>query len=227
MTHLNTKNRPDPTKSNPNAVSIRIEPKPMAKAKFQRRHDFRIGCQPNYVDGDRTHLNRSLIPLRPLPDIRRENERLRMQAGRTRKMKSNAAVVTAGIITFGHAAQDVFNALPKELQDRAFSELANEIAALLNTTLEALVVHLDETAIHAHFSLRAYNNEGEPISNATRLGEMSALQNLAAEVMQRFAPEIERGSRKKARLAAGAGYADTLHWTVSNCMRIYRKKKQT
>ena len=225
MTHSNTQTRPDPTKSNPNAVSIRIEPKPMAKAKFQRRHDFRIGSQPDYVDGLRTHLNRSLMPLRPLPDIRRENERLRMQAGRTRKMKSNAAVVTAGIITFGHIAQDVFNALPEELQDRAFSELAHEIAALLNTSLEALVVHLDETAIHAHFTLRAYNDDGEPISNATRLSDMSALQDLAAEVMQRYAPEIERGAKKKTLLAAGANYADTLHRTVKQLHEDLPKEK--
>jgi len=102
----------DATAANPNAVSVRIEPKTMSRAKFQRRHDFRIGVQPAYVDGDRTELNRQLMPLRPLPVIQRENEALRMGAGRTRKMKSNAAVVTAGIITFGHRAQEAFNRLP-------------------------------------------------------------------------------------------------------------------
>jgi|GEM_PF-2308588 len=184
------------------------------QAKFQRRHDFRIGKQPAYVDGDRTALNRQLMPLRPLPDIQHENEALRRRAGRTRRMKSNAAVVTAGIITFGRQAQDVFNRLPKETQDRAFTELAREIAAQLKTELEALVVHLDESAIHAHFTMRANNDDGEPLSNATRLGDMGALQDLAAEVMQRYAPEIERGNKKKARLEAGANYADTLHRTV-------------
>ena len=206
--------RPDPRASNPNAVSVRIEPKPMSKAKFQRRHDFRIGAQPAYVDSDRTALNRHLMDLRPLPQIQRENEALRRRAGRTRKMKSNAAVVTAGIITFGCAAQNVFNRLPVEMQDRAFIDLAQEIAARLNTQLEALVVHLDETAIHAHLTMRAYTDSGEPISNATRLGDMAALQDLAAEVMQRYAPEIERGRRRKERLQAGADYADTLHLTV-------------
>jgi DNA repair exonuclease SbcCD ATPase subunit len=186
----------------------------MAKAKFQRRHDFRIGCQPAYVDGDRSELNRHLMELRPLPDIQRENEGLRKRAGRTRKMKSNAAVVTVGIITFGHTAQEVFNRLPEEVQDRAFRELAQEIAAQLKTSLEALVVHLDETATHAHFTMRAYNDDGEPISNATRLGDLAELQDLAAEVMQRYAPEIERGNKKKARLEAGANYPDTLHRTV-------------
>ena len=151
MTDAKQNTRPDPTASNPNAVSVRIEPKAMAKAKFQRRHDFRIGSQPAYVDGDRTELNRHLMELRPLPDIQRENEALRKRAGRTRKMKSNAAVITADIITFGHTAQEVFNRLPEEMQDRAFRELAQEIAVLLNTSLEALVVHLDETATHAPF----------------------------------------------------------------------------
>ena len=150
----------------------------------------------------------------PTQDIQRENEALRMRAGRTRKMKSNAAVITAGIITFGHNAQDVFNRLLQEVQDRAFTELAHEIAAQLNTSLEAMVVHLDETTIHAHFTIRAYTDSGEPISNATRLGDMAALQDLAAEVMQRFAPQIERGSKKKDRLKAGADYPDTLHRTV-------------
>lgn len=214
MTDTKQNTRLDPTASNPNAVSVRIEPKAMAKAKFQRRHDFRIGKQPAYVDEDRTELNRHLMELRPLPDIQRENEALRKRAGRTRKMKSNAAVTTAGIITFGHHAQDMFNRLPEETQDHAFRELAEEIAAQLKTSLEALVVHLDETATHAHFTMRAYNDDGEPISNATRLGDMSALQDLAAEVMQRYAPEIERGNKKKTRLEAGAKYSDTLHRTV-------------
>ena len=191
MTDVKPKTGRDAIESNPKAVSVRIEPKPMSRAKFQRRHDFRIGAQPAYVDEERTHLNRHLIPLRPLPqraprygqdslnrhliplrplpDIQRENEALRMRASRTRKIKSNAAVVTAGIITFGHTAQGVFNALPEEIQDRAFTELANEIAAFLKTSLEALVMHLDETSIHAHFTLRAYNDDGEPISNATSL----------------------------------------------------------
>ena len=108
------------------------------------------------------------MELRPLPDIQRENEALRKRAGRTRKMKSNAAVTTAGIITFGHTAQEVFNRLPQELQDRAFRELAQEIAAQLKTSLEALVVHLDETATHAHFTMRAYNDDGNTRSKTKR-----------------------------------------------------------
>ena len=225
MTDTIPQTAPDASASNPNAVSVRIEPKTMGKAKFQRRHDFRIGVQPAYVDTARSPLNRNLMPLRPLPDIQRENEALRIKAGRTRKMKSNAAVVTAGIITFGHQAQKVFNGLGLEAQDRAFTELAHEIAAQLNTRLEALVVHLDESAIHAHFTLRAYTDDGEPISNATRRGDMVALQDLAAEVMQRYAPRIERGRKKKDRLEAGADYPDTLHRAVKQLHEDLPKEK--
>ncbi|EEB86253.1 plasmid recombination protein [Roseobacter sp. GAI101] len=225
MTNTKQNTPEDAAAANPNAVSVRIQPKAMAKAKFQRRHDFRIGKQPAYVDEDRTELNRHLMELRPLPDIQRENEALRKRAGRTRKIKSNAAVVTVGIVTFGQRAQEVFNRLPVEMQDRAFRELAQEIAAKLKTSLEALVVHLDETAIHAHFTMRAYNDDGEPISNATRLGDMSALQDLAAEVMQRYAPEIERGKKKQARLEAGAKYSDTFHRTVKQLHQDLPREK--
>ena len=79
MTDTKQNTRPDASKANPNAVSVRIEPKTMSKAKFQKRHDFRIGSQPDYVNGDRTHLNRHLMELRPLPDIQRENEGLRQE----------------------------------------------------------------------------------------------------------------------------------------------------
>ncbi|MEP1944273.1 MAG: plasmid recombination protein [Sulfitobacter sp.] len=167
------------------------------------------------------------MELRPLPDIQRENETLRMKAGRTRKMKSNAAVISAGIITFGHAAQDAFNQLPDKVQDRAFTELAHEIAAFLSTSLEALVVHLDETAIHAHFTMRAYNDDGDPLSDATKLSDLSKIQDLAAEVMQRFAPTIERGHKKKERLNAGANYADTLHRTVKQLHEDLPQEKAT
>lgn len=72
MTDTKQNTRPDATKANLNAVSVRIEPKTMSKAQFQRRHDFRIGKQPAYVDGDRSELNRHLMELRLLPEDSRD-----------------------------------------------------------------------------------------------------------------------------------------------------------
>ena len=112
---------PDEAKSNLRAASLRIQAKPMARAKGQRRHDLRIGKQPDYVDGDRTHLNRGLVETRPLPQIQKENEALRSVRGCLRNMKSNAAVIVAGIITFERDAQIMFACLTDKQQDASLS----------------------------------------------------------------------------------------------------------
>ncbi|ETX12923.1 hypothetical protein OCH239_15405 [Roseivivax halodurans JCM 10272] len=186
----------------------------MSKAKGTRRHDFRIGKLPSYVKKERVHLNRILMPMRPLPQIKRENAELRKNAGRQRAMKSNAAVITSGIITFGREAARMFESLSSAEQDAAFRDLAMAIAAQLDTSLESLVVHLDETTIHAHFTLRSYTTAGLALSEAAKRGTMSGLQDLAAEIMQQYEPGIERGHRKWDRIEAGADYPDTLHRSV-------------
>ena len=186
----------------------------MSKAKGTYRHDFRCGKLPNYVDPERVGLNRVLMPMRPLFEIRNENAGLRKSAGRQRAMKSNAAVISAGIITFGHEAAQMFEPLSPDQQDAAFLDLALAVAAELDTVLESLVIHLDESTIHAHFTIRSYTDAGLAVSDASKLGTMARLQDLAAEVMQRYHPGIERGYRKRDRIAAGADYADTIHRSV-------------
>ncbi|MDT0684516.1 plasmid recombination protein [Roseicyclus sp. F158] len=199
---------------NPRAVSVRLESRNMSKAKGTRRHDFRIGKLPNYVNKDRVDLNCTLMPMRPLPEIQKENAELRKKAGRQRAMKSNAAVITSGIITFGREAARMFETLPPDRQDDAFRNLAKAIAAQLDTSLESLVVHLDESTIHAHFTLRSYTTAGLALSEAAKRGTMARLQDLAAEIMQQYEPGIERGHRKWDRIEAGADYPDTLHRSV-------------
>ncbi|BAQ70440.1 plasmid recombination enzyme type 1 [Rhodovulum sulfidophilum] len=199
---------------NPRAVSVRLESRNMSKAKGTRRHDFRIGTLPKYVKKERVHLNRILMPMRPLPQIKRENAELRKKAGRQRAMKSNAAVITSGIITFGREAARMFESLSSVEQDAAFLELAKVIAAQLDTSLESLVTHLDETTIHAHFTLRSYTTAGLALSEAAKRGTMASLQDLAAEIMQQYEPGIERGHRKWDRIEAGADYPNTLHRSV-------------
>lgn len=97
--------------TNPWAASVRIKSHTMLQAYGQRRHDFRKRSQPSYVDEDRAHLNRILIEPRPLPQIRDEVVKLRDRRGAQRAMKSNAAIVTAGIITFGHEAAKLVGVL--------------------------------------------------------------------------------------------------------------------
>ncbi|CTQ51322.1 hypothetical protein JDO7802_03361 [Jannaschia donghaensis] len=129
-------------------------------------------------------------------------------------MKSNAAIVTAGIITFGHEAAAMFERLEAETQDAAFLALATAVADRLGTRLEGLVVHLDETTIHAHYELRGYDDAGTPISKVATFKVMSELQDLTADIMGRFCPGIERGHKKWSRINAGADYADTLNRSV-------------
>jgi len=204
----------DPKNSNPWAASVRIKSRTMSQAYGQRRHDFRKGRQPTYVDRDRAQLNRVLLAPRPLPQLRDEVVELRERRGAQRAMKSNCAIVTAGIITFGHQAAEQFSTLSIEKQDAAYLELAEALAHHLNTRLEALVHHGDETASHAHFELRAFADNGHPISKELTRSGMSELQDLTAEILQRYCPDIERGHRKKDRLDAGANYSDTLNRSV-------------
>ena len=200
--------------SNPFAASVRLKAKNMSKAYGQRRHDFRQGRQPDYVDDSRTNLNRILFAPRPLPQIRKEVERLRRARGAQRAMKSNAAIVTAGIVTFGHKAAKLFARLSAEEQDAALLELVSSIADRLGTQIEAMVVHLDETSLHAHFEFRAFDNSGVPVSKVATQKVMSELQDLTADVMARHCPGIERGHKKFERIKAGAEYAETLNRTV-------------
>lgn len=204
----------DLTGGNPRAASVRLEGKSLSQAYSQRRHDFRIGPQPKYVDSARKGLNRPLIEPRPISQIRDEVLALRTARGAKRAMKSNAAVVTAGIITFGIEAQEMFLSLTRKQQDEAFRDLARAVAEHLDTSLDALMVHCDESAIHAHFELRACNRSGIPLAKSTRPALMIELQDQVFEVMSRHCPGIERGNRKYDRLAAGEDYAATVHKSV-------------
>jgi len=206
---------PEKARGNPRAASLRLEGKSQRKAVGQRRHDFRKGRQPNYVDAQRTDLNRILIAPRPLPQIRREVEEIRrLRGGKTRAMKSNAVIVTAGLLSFGTEARLFFAELTPAEQDAALLDLARSVGDRLQTSLTSLVVHLDESAFHAHFEMHGFDDNGQPISKAVNRTVSSELQDLAHEVMQRHCPQIERGHRKWDRLAAGANYADTVHRRV-------------
>jgi len=221
----------DRKNANPRAASVRIQADTMSGYSGQRRHDLRIGEIPNYVDEDRVGLNRTLITPPPPAEMREIAQERRGRRETLRKMKSNAAIATAGIITFGAEAAQWFEELPKAEQDQAFRDLAEAVARRLNTSLHSLVIHLDEATIHAHFHLCSYDLDGRPLSQTTRPQILSELQDLTTEVMQRYCPEIERGTRYGDRLAAGADYADVIHKSVKQLHRelpadLARKKAE-
>jgi hypothetical protein len=145
------------------------------------------------------------------------------------------AVVVSGIITFGHEAQMMFDALSTARQDEAFRDLAQRVAHRLKTQVESLVSHGDETAPHAHFMLRGYTHEGLPVSKIATYKVTAGLQDITAEVMQTYCSDIERGHEKWERIqngaacdfaflnCTGAGNAVELHGTARDaCNAAFR-----
>lgn len=205
-----------PEKSgNPRAAQTRIKGKSAGGIGGQRAHDLRIGPQPDYVDAARAHLNRVLIEPRTGTQLRKVCEDRRALRLTARAMKSSAAVGVVGIITFGHEAQKIFDALTLEQQDAAYRETAEAIAERLNTTVTGLVAHGDESAAHAHFQLPAYDLTGRPVSETAKRAALRDLQTITAEVMGRHAPGIERGRSKLDRLKAGATPAEVVNRSVA------------
>ncbi|WP_281991994.1 plasmid recombination protein [Sulfitobacter geojensis] len=182
------------------AISVRVKHTHRSKYKNQRRHDLRIGVPPSYVQNKRSERNRVLVEL-PMPAvITARAKELREKTDPSRAMRADAAVATIGIITFGHAAQQIFEALTTAQQDDAYLEVAQSIADEYGTTIRGLVVHADETAPHAHVVWDCRDHDGVPMS---RVMKGSRLQDIAAEVIERHASGIERGVRKSVRIARG------------------------
>lgn len=202
------------TQSNPRAASVRVHPEKASGYKSQRVHDLRRGKQPAYVNGDLTHLNRTLIEP-PTPGALSKICAARRSIRETQRgMKSGTNVAYVGIITFGIEAQVLFRALDDAAQDAAYLEVAQAVADRLNTTVEGLVVHNDESAPHAHMTFPAYDLDGQPLTKSAKRDALLKIQDDLAEIMGRHAPGIERGRSRRARIEAGASVADTINRSV-------------
>lgn len=202
----------DPARPTPStAVSVRVRHLHRSRYDGQRRHDMRIGPQPKYVDEARERRNRVLVePLRP-GEMRDRADNLRQKGGAVRAMRADAAVATVGIITFGSAAQPIFERLTPDQQDAAYRDVAERIASDCGTTVRGLVVHCDEAAPHAHVTWDSRAEDGVAMSKAMK---GSRLQDIAAEVMAEHAPGITRGERKADRIQRGDDASMIYHRNV-------------
>jgi hypothetical protein len=196
--------------ANEKAVSTRLEP----SRSGQRAHDLRLGPQPEYVDAERSHLNRVLIEPLTNDALRDEWHEVKNQIGKKGKIRSNQNLSYAGIITFGHEAQRIFEGLTSDQQDAAFLEVGKKIAERFNTRLTGMVFHGDETAPHAHFQLRGMADDGTMLSQVVKRGALRDVQDITAEVMARYAPGIERGKDKWVRIDEGEDFAATVNRSV-------------
>lgn len=201
------------------AISTRIKSVAAGKAGAENKHDMRTGHhQPVRVDPERTRLNSVLIEPQNVADLRRECERRRhlRLGGVKRAMKRNAAVATIGVLTFSHEAQRELESLPGDEQDIRFLASAKSVAEHLGSTLTGLVVHRDETAVHAHYQLYAVRLDGLPVSRITTRQKCSELQDVAVQAWADLG--IERGEKKwekKSRLEA-EGKSSGEVWRATN-----------
>ena len=189
-----TKQADDDARISGHAVTVRLRHAGMPKADWQRRHDLRIGSTPKYVDRDRLSLNRILIEPPPASVMQRRALELRQLQAPQRKARTDMAVATAGLITLGNAAQRLFLDLPVDTQDQAILAIASRIAERYGCNLVGAVIHLDESAPHAHLTFESRCRlDGKPFS---KLARGAALQTIAAEAIAEFEPRIRRGRAK-------------------------------
>lgn len=194
-----------------NAISIRIEPLNLEKSSGQRSHDLRTRA-PAYVDVARSKDN-SVIISPPIPSELRAEMAAARARNRQQKLSARARIFISGIITFGTEAQTAVNAMSKAEQDAAFRRVAERIARESGHPLIGLVVHRDESAIHAHFTLRGFRFEGgKEVPWRFPANFMSVVQDAAAEEVASLG--IERGKRKIERIRDGEPKSRWVHKSV-------------
>lgn len=210
LTHF----KDDERKANPRAAMVRVEIRDAQGYANQRRHDLRIGAQPAYVNPAPPEPNVVFIQPLTTQEIKMLARERRAQRETVRAMKSNAGIAVVGIIGFGIEAQKMFEALGPEDQEKALRAAVTRVAADLKTTVTGLVLHLDESARHAHFSLCGYDVTGQPLSTWMGRGVLRELQTALYEELQAFMPHLERGRSRRVRSEAGAAPHELVHRSV-------------
>lgn len=186
----------------------------MGRAKAARYHDLRTGHIPDYVDRERMADNSTIIEPAQPSALRRVCLAHRANRPTQRAMRKDAAVASCFIITFGKAAQPIFEALPKAQQDAAYKAVAEAVAFLLGSEVTGLVAHRDETAPHGHGQMPAVRPDGQPLSKVLTPTMAKRVQDVAAQAIAEFAPQIVRGKPKAQRIADGEPRSKTVHRSV-------------
>lgn len=196
------------------AISFRFEHRDGSRLRARYRHDQRNGPQPGYVDGDRTPDNSTIIPYQPIPELRAMCQERRSTRATKRAMKSNAAIGSTFIITFGKGLQSHVDALSVADQDQLYSAVADAVGKRLGEDVAGLIAHRDETASHAHGVLPAVAKDGRPFSKVINRSVASEIQQIAEDAARPFLPMIEGRKTKAQRIADGEDPSRIYHRTV-------------
>jgi len=210
------------------SISFRLQAVDGKGLLGQRRHDQRIGKQPEYVDAERAHLNEALYRAEgwarvPGSTVKEDTERAHklMEAGR-KEMEARAKRKTkvgkywrTAIITFSHDAQRVL--AEKEITPHAqalasFTEFAEAHGAKLLT----VDFHGDETAPHYHATFEGINEKGY----ALRL-DRETLSQEQDHIARHFAEiGLTRGKKRVDRIADGE---DPSKWNHRNVRELHQQ----
>ncbi len=199
------------------AISVRVQPMRASKAGGQAGHDLRQGGRiPGYVDEERIEQNSVLLNPPNFNDLYEEIAQHRKQA-KQQKMRKDARIAVSGVITFGTESQPILKKLSIDEQNNLFLQVAKEIENKTGHSLLSLVVHRDESALHAHFMLRGYKYDektGKESAWNKKPSDLKALQDTAAncEIVKKLG--ITRGISKKQRLSEGQPLDKVIHKTV-------------
>lgn len=196
-------------------VSVRVAHKNAQSARNQRYHDIRKTF-PKYVNKKNSHLNSIIRAHTPEAAIAHECTARRTLRDTQRKSKAAPAIVTIGIISFGRKAQPVISRQTPADQDMFFKRLVERIATEFNTDVASITAHRDESALHCHFSLVAYDKAGCPLSVTITPKRAVRIQDIAGEVSFEMFPNlgIKRGKPKAQRIADGDDASTIIHRTV-------------
>ncbi len=198
-------------------VSVRLARRDASKVPGQMRHDLRTGKIPAYVDKAATHLNSVVVEPRTASELKTiclERREKRRAAGEIRgRMRSNTTLATVGIVTFGKEAQPIIEGLSRERQDQLFLRAAQAVSDRLGTDVTGLVVHRDESAIHAHFQMPGFSFDGKPLSKIITPQVAAELQDVVGDVYRDFG--ITRGTPKAERIARGDDWPQIIHRSVA------------
>lgn len=193
-------------------VSVRVQPVSVRSAGGQRAHDLRHRV-PGYVDRSKLDSNSIVLASPPAAEIRDEIAAARSAAGQ-QKLRQDARVAISGVITWSHEAQAIVNVLDARRQDLLHLRIAEAIERTTGHKLLGLVVHRDESAIHAHFTLRGYRTDESGREHPARFkpADLTRLQDVAGAVVGGLG--ITRGVPKAQRVAAGEPLKKTRHRNV-------------
>jgi hypothetical protein len=198
------------------AISVRIQPVRKGAYRGRRRHDLREGPQPNYVDGDRSHLN-SVILAAPMPgEMRRTSiaRRAAREGGVERALKVDAAIATAGVISFGRGLQDHVRVLPVEQQDALYRAVSEAMSEACAAPVLGLVAHRDETAPHGHLWMPAFADDGQAVSKRMTPSALSKMQEAAMVAARPWLPMIQPRVTRRNRIERGDDASKIYHRSV-------------